>query len=64
MATVETVVLECDICHTEGHTVETHTVVLDGEAVELEACEKDWVRARTTLGPLLDAGRRIRRRRR
>jgi hypothetical protein len=62
MATIETVVLVCDTCATEGEAVETHEVAVDRQRVEVDLCGRCYTKVETTLVPLLEAGRKIRRR--
>lgn len=64
MAAVETIVNVCDLCGTEGAGVETHELMVDGKTVEAELCSRCWAKTEKPLVPVLEAGRRIRRRRR
>jgi hypothetical protein len=64
MATVEHVELECDFCGSTGETVETRTLMIDGETREGEACARCWTKVQTAVLPFLEAGRRVRPRRR
>lgn len=63
MATKEVVVLTCDLCGAEGDGVETHSLVVDGKAVDIELCARQWTALEKRLLPALEAGRRPKRKR-
>ena len=64
MATVETIVLVCDLCKAEGDSVQTHTLAVDGRTTKAEVCSRCWTKLEKALVPLVKAGRRLRRGRR
>lgn len=62
MTSLVQVILECDLnlpkC-TKTEQVETHTIVVDGTAVELEACGNCWDRTVTKqFAAIVDVGRK------
>lgn len=61
MASREVVVNVCDLCHKddgEGDlVVQTHTLVVDGVAVEAEVCVTCWWMAVKYIQPLVEVGR-------
>lgn len=57
MATREIVTLECDLCGGDD-MVQTHTLVVDGSAVECEACLTCWQAIMNYLVPFSKAGRK------
>jgi hypothetical protein len=61
LSTKTEVVWICDFCSTEDPdaVVTTHTLVIDGEVVEAEACVKCWGRYRGALVTFVATGRKI-----
>lgn len=57
MATVEHVVLTCDLCDTDD-LVETHNMVVDGTPIEFEACDGCWGKTLASIAILSKVGRK------
>lgn len=63
MVTRIRIILICEQCGTD-EGVETHTLGLDDQAVEVELCKRHYTELKMRVEPLLQAGRSLNRKRR
>lgn len=57
MVSQTVVVLTCDLCDADD-LVDTHNMVVDGQPIEFEACDKCWGKTLETLAILAKVGRK------
>ena len=58
MSKREVVVLVCDLCESDD-LVDTHCVIVDGHAVELEACDPCWADIMEGFAGVARVGRKV-----
>jgi hypothetical protein len=58
MSQTANIVLICDSCGIEGDAVKTHVIRVDGQMVNVELCEREFVDLQARLLPVIEVGRR------